>query len=762
MAALSGAAALIHQLLWTRRLIDLLGAGHESSARVFGCFFLGLALGAALMAWLRPRVKRPWRWFASAEAMIGLLSMPAILLPYWTAWMWPALGMDALQDARGAWVKLWVSIVVVVPPALAMGTTLPILGFAVLRDRAHLQRQGIWLYAVNTFGGVLGLALAVLFLLHWLGAAGTMWAAVALNGLAMLLALFADRHDAATLQSVPTTHADERDNDAVRSVRRWACGLAFLSGFCILSFEVIALQILMLIAPLSFYAPAALLMGVILLLAFAAALTPLLTRGPRAPERLIGWALMGAGLMSVLTPPLFFLAVDLFAQGAAPSTFYEWMWNLIGLVLLSLGPALALAALIFPGVLAWSGTAGRDPEGRRWGWLLAANGVGGWLGAEGAYRWLLPWLGPHQALGVIGLLYLLAGIVWSLHSRSRKIHVTLLILLLGLALGAVHWWLPTLPLISDHNRLTLVELKSGREGTVAVVDVKEGGRSLLMSNQYVLGSTASRWAQERQAHLPLLLHPNPRRVAAIGLATGITPAGVLMHDAVEQLTVIELSPLVVDLAQSYFADYQRGLFTDPRVTIAVEDGRTFMAAAHNEYDVILGDLFLPWGPGEARLYSVEHFAAVRAALRPGGVFCQWLAMYQLTPDQFNIIAATFQEVFPVTYVVINDFGAYPSLGLVGFRDADWDWAVIDRRLHEARATGWDDALMRSLYAIRLLSMGQLKPLGHIPINTLDNMRVELDAGRLKVVADPAQTYLFGRRWIDWLDTLPLEQPGDDF
>jgi hypothetical protein len=42
----SGAAAFGDEVLWTRRMIDLLGASVESSSRVFECFFWGLSLRA--------------------------------------------------------------------------------------------------------------------------------------------------------------------------------------------------------------------------------------------------------------------------------------------------------------------------------------------------------------------------------------------------------------------------------------------------------------------------------------------------------------------------------------------------------------------------------------------------------------------------------------------------------------------------------------------------------------------------------------------
>ncbi|HMP76718.1 MAG TPA: hypothetical protein PKE12_10535 [Kiritimatiellia bacterium] len=746
IALFSGAAALMHQVLWTRRLVDLLGAGQEASARVLGCFFLGLAAGSAAAVWLRPRVRRPWRWVAGAEAAVALLSLPTLFLPAWTGWIWPALGADALMGAPGAWTKLVVSTLAILPPATAMGMCLPLLGQALLRGQASLDRHGIRLYAINTLGGVLGLAAVALFLLERFGAGGAMFVALATSGPIIGLALLADRGEGGA-RSPEVLAVAPRPPGWGR-----ALALAFCSGAAVLAFEVAALHLLMLHASLSFHSPAALLLVVIALLAAGAAMVPVLIRRLGSAARLLRCALVLAGVCTIAAPFGFDCARRWIEQGNAPVSFAGWFGEISLLALLSFGPAVCAAALVFPSIFAWLGGPGHDPAGRRWGWLLAANGVGGWIGAELAHRLLLPGLGPQAAIGAIGLAYAAGAVICPGAWRGR--FVALGLGLLG-AIVVVHA-VPALPVIDTHGRLTIVELRTGREGTVAVVDVRDGGRSMLLGNQYVLGSTASRLEQERQAHWPLLLHPAPARVALIGLATGSTAAGALQHEAVRRADVIELSPLVVDLARRHFAEVHRNLFDDPRAHIVIEDGRTFIAASPGVYDVIAGDLFLPWGPGEARLYSVEHFRAVRAALKEGGVYCQWLAMYQLTPAHFFSIAATFQKVFPRTYLVLNDFGAYPAMGLVGFREGDWDWGVVHRRLGELRDAGWDDPLMRDLHAMRVLALGRLAPLEGHRLNTLGNMHIELAAGRLHAVADPARTYLFGRRWVEWLDTIPLD------
>jgi len=79
MAFLSGAVALSHELLWTRRLIDLLGATQDVTGRVLGLFFLGLSLGGWLATrWNKTNQNSAIR-LGIAELSIAVLSLPALL-----------------------------------------------------------------------------------------------------------------------------------------------------------------------------------------------------------------------------------------------------------------------------------------------------------------------------------------------------------------------------------------------------------------------------------------------------------------------------------------------------------------------------------------------------------------------------------------------------------------------------------------------------------------------------------------------------------
>jgi hypothetical protein len=105
------------------------------------------------------------------------------------------------------------------------------------------------------------------------------------------------------------------------------------------------------------------------------------------------------------------------------------------------------------------------------------------------------------------------------------------------------------------------------------------------------------------------------------------------------------------------------------VRFVATDARHFVRATNRRYDVIVGDLFVPWRSGEGGMYTREHFRAVRDALGPGGLFCQWLPLYQVRPDELRTIVATFVDVFPHVSAWWLYFNAEePAIGLVGSND----------------------------------------------------------------------------------------------
>ncbi len=763
LSLLSGAAALGHQLLWTRRLIDLLGAGAESSSRVFGVFFLGLALGSAAAFFLVRKIRSPWRWMAGAEVAIALLALPVYFLPAWSGLIWPAMGPDLLAGSWGGWVKLGLSFALLLPPAFLMGWFLPLLAAAVLDGKKDLQRHGVRLYGWNTLGGVAGLALTAAVFLPVLGAPGAFAAVIGLNLLtaAGCVHLESQTGPGKVVIPRPPAPAEVGSNPAARS---GVYGLVFISGFGVLALEVAFLEMIMLVATLSFYAPAGILFCVILLLAAAAFAAGPLQRIVAIPALVT--ASLAAAAVAAGAAPLIFFGLSFHTGGLPPADYFSFF--LIRLTLFTLlvcGPAFFLAGLVFPLLTAWSGIREGDARGRGWGRLLAINGLGGLCGAEVAYRWLLPEWGLYGAVWFVGALYA-AGAFWTAYflAEAPKQRLVCRLAAVGGAALLILFLRPvqSLVTVNPFARIDVVEEWSGREGTLAVVEREDFGRGILVYNQYMLGTTSARHDQARQAHLPLMLHPAPEKVAFIGLATGITPGAALLHGGVREVLAIELSGTVTGAARDYFGDYQNGLFTDSRSRVVVEDGRTYIASSPGRFDLVAGDLFLPWGPGEARLYSREHFEAVRASLKPGGIFCQWLPLYQLTPDDLRIILRTFQDVFPDTHLFLNGFRPGSSaLALVGFKDgATLDWRTVEARAREERAHGrLRDPFLRHRSGTELLYLGKARPDPDGPRHTLTNMRIELQAGRERVTGDPSRKYISGERWGEFVAAFHAEAEG---
>jgi len=750
----SGMAALGHELLWTRRMIDLLGASTESSARVFECFFLGLSLGAAFMSFLLPRIRRHWHILGWVELGVAVLSVPALLLPQWTGWIWPDLGPDRLVSWQGSAIKTLLSSFILLPPTFLMGMTLPMLIATVVTANPYDSKREILLYAANTIGGVVGLGVVVLISLHTIGSTGSMLLMMGINVGVAVRCFLRGRRDVVPAARPESLQSVTRMS--LTSIDKLPLIFAFFSGAGVLSLEVLGLALANLSAPLSFYPQGSILICVILLLAAAAWLVAKIRVRPGMPVQILSVSMAATGLAAALAPTIFFhlpgVANGLFGYG---DSFEQFLLVLAGTTLASLGPALLFAGTIFPAITLWSKRED-SVAGRRMGLLLAVSGLGGIAGTEIAYRLLLPSFAVHVSMGVVGLFYGLASLVLGLIQKDTRSGRFLWSLTAFLAVCIViSSILVDLPVYYQAKLYKVVDLHVGREGSLAVV---EDGRSRVMifDNQYTLGGTWVTPSLRRQAHLPLLLHPAPAKVGFIGLGTGITASGALEHKAVESITAVELSALVAESAARNFDKFNHGICHNPKAKILVEDARIYLEASKDSFDVIIGDLFTPWRPGEASLSSLEEFRAVQAALREGGVFCQWIELTQWTPEQFQVAAATFRRVFGHLYLFRAGFGTGSvPVGLVGFKSGSPDWSTVASRSESERRDGHlVDPLCRHPEGVAMLYLGEFVPLREFEnqINTLNNLRIELSASRQVVLIDSGTHYSgSGDPWLRLLD-----------
>ena len=468
--------------------------------------------------------------------------------------------------------------------------------------------------------------------------------------------------------------------------RRFVLALAALSGFTALGLEVLWTRMVALAIVNSVYAFTAVLVAFLAALALGATLARVLARRVADPAPALQVLLGLAALATLFSGTMFRVVTGSPPAIGRAADFGAYVFSVAGVLALSIVPAALAVGLVFPFLLKVEEARGAGPAGARVGRLAAANTTGALLGALAAGFLLPAALGLWASISLLAGLYGVALLFAPGASPAGRLS--------GAAAGALVLAMAGLHALGDapagerwdlRKDETVIARYEGSAGSVRVVK-RRGHLKLRLNNSYTLGGTAEpRW-EHYQAHIPLCLHGEPKRVFFLGMGTGITAGAALRHD-VEQVRVAEIVPEAVQAAREHFGPWVGGLFEDPRAEVVAEDARTILRGLDDTYDVIIGDLFLPWRRGTALLYTQEHFAAVRARLAPGGLFAQWLPLYQFSEEAFHGVVASFLAVFGEATLWRGDFfGSRPIVALVGrVGNEPWDhertiarWSALER------------------------------------------------------------------------------------
>lgn len=341
-------------------------------------------------------------------------------------------------------------------------------------------------------------------------------------------------------------------------------------------------------------------------------------------------------------------------------------------VILVAGPTSFLIGALFASAASQAVKANPAAFGRWYGLNLIASGIAGWIFLGGVapvagILWTLPLLA-----------FLMIGLAWRLGLKMPW----------AIAIGfstALVGWLPrtSWPVRSAPQGERLLQAWEGMSSTVMVTEDATQRRTLRVNRRFQMGGTAVAVAQKRQADLPLLLHPNPRRALFLGAGTGITANRALVYKDLASDSV-ELLPEVLAV-RAWFEDKTRQLAPGASLRFLAGDARRWVGASGEAYDVIAGDLFHPGLDGVAGLYTREHFERVRRSLREGGLFCQWLPVYQLDEALLKLVTRTFLAVFPDAQAWVLHFNAdLPVLALVGGQRGPIDLSYWVKRTEEPR------------------------------------------------------------------------------
>src|SRR5579884_664066 len=241
----SGISGLIYQVLWLRVLSLVFGVTIFAVSTVLASFMAGLAVGSYGAGKLADRLRNPLAAYGATEVLIGLTALvtPELILGLQGVYhaLYEALGGAPLLVGG---VRIVLAFLILLVPTSLMGATLPIVVKSSLMRTESLSHNVSLLYAVNTFGAIVGAASAGFFLVGSLGIRSTTNVAAALNLLVGLSALLAARFlvgsaDAPAGEADPAEAAPDTAVAVPATAQRlvfWAFGL---SGFISLAYEVV-------------------------------------------------------------------------------------------------------------------------------------------------------------------------------------------------------------------------------------------------------------------------------------------------------------------------------------------------------------------------------------------------------------------------------------------------------------------------------------------------------------------------------------------
>ena len=664
MFVLSGLAALIYQVVFSKALALTFGSQATATYTVLAVYMGGMALGAWLGGRLAAQRPDALKLYALCELGIGAycVATPWIFEAIQAAYVTLATG--TMPDAGALTIfRVLLGAVALMLPTVLMGATLPILARFFEGRAASLGSSVALLYGANTVGAALGALLSGYVIIPALGLGKTTLLAAVLNFVVVWLAL--SLHGRAGLQSPPPAvpvYALLAEEGGARRLGGLALAILGAGGIVTLALEVNYIHLLAVVAGNSAYAFSLMLFTFLLGLAAGAELARRLLTLALPLPLVLAWfefalaAVILAGVYLWDGLPAYFASFE--SHPLAREFGAREVVRGLACFVAMFPPAVMIGA-IYPLAMEGVGRAHAERPIAALGRAAALNTAGNIVGVLAAGFWLLPAIGALRSIQLLAVICLALGtlalawtalrrrpLAWApavavvalLAAQPRSLDYT------ALASGAnVYFAAQAFGRVIDH-----AESVDGGLTTVTAIAApgKEALRVLLTNGKFQgtndLGGEGV--AQSGIALSPLLHTPARERALVIGYGTGMTAR--VLHDAgFAALDIVDLSADIVRLANRHFGDVNGQVTSRPGVHTSVTDGRNFLLLQERTYGLISLEVSSIWFAGAAALYNREFYALAKRRLAAGGVLQQWLQLHNIHPQDVLTILGTVRAEF---------------------------------------------------------------------------------------------------------------------
>lgn len=760
---LSGAAALVLQVLWTRMLGHVFGATALAVSTTLTAFMMGLALGAFLGGRWAPRLKQPLVVFALLETSVGLygLLVPGLLdlMPAVQRFIGIELGIGFIGYSL---LRFVIVTAILILPTTAMGATLPVLAEGVVKRGPEIASRVGRLYAANTFGAVVGALTAGFVLIPKLGIETTVLLAAGIDlfvaGLVLLLyrlgggarILLRERRqptaDEVLLELEPIV-----PEDVTPAAARVALVAFLVSGGAAMTLEVLWTRAVGVVIGASTYAFTLILGTFLVGLALGAYVMARRIDRMRHPVLALAYVQLSVGVLaavgSVLVDQLpHWLHAAATAREASFGSIYVRSFFIASAVML---PATLALGAVMPLVVRILSPEGKEHAGPVVARAYTVNTVGAILGSFLAGFVILPLIGVEQGLKLASLLSIAVALMLAVVRAPRpRVLVALaaaaavgIFMLPSWNVGA--WTAGMFRYYLARNVYKqgfeftgkIVYHRDGLASTVTVeTDDDEKGFSLKVNGKVDASDAGDMPTQVLSGLLPVLFSPEAARVLVIGYGSGVTSGAALRSTAVERLVLVELEEAVYEAANRFFAHVNRRPPEDPRFEAVIDDGRNYLLAREETFDVIISEPSNPWMTGAASLFTEDFFRIVQRRLAPGGVYLQWLQLYELSPRSIRTLYRTLTHVFPHVVVFSPSPRSNDTLVLAAESPLQLRRAVLERLFEDPKIRTElqraDVHVAEDFFGLFLAGDEEARQLaGAGPLNTDDNAFIEFAAPR---------------------------------
>jgi spermidine synthase len=799
----SGLTGLIYQILWTRMIVKIIGSAPFAVTIVLTVFMGGLGLGSYLASRTIDQIKDPLklvRLYGILELVIGAYGIVFPLLLILFRPLYAVIYNQLFHYFLGYNLITFAGcLLILLIPVTCMGATLPILSRFFITKMSRVGTHVGRLYGTNTIGAAAGALLCGFWLIQAFGVWGSLAFAVALNTIIGILCILVSHTlkksgrppKKMTKAQILTREkkSSEPDYSPMAGFTRVSALTIFaVSGFCAMAYEVIWTQLLGLIVGPTTYSFTIVLVTFITGLALGSLFFGWLSDRVKSTMHLLLLTQFAAALFALLLSQILGNSQIFFAK-----LIYHFKDHFTLLALLKASilfvfmffPTFCLGAT-FP-LVGKIYTRSLSQTGRSIGFAYAINSGGAILGSFIAGFFLIPLLGKEQGLRPVIALQLFTSLiiggflVWKARERLKNGLLIVLpaLLVLVLLMYFPHWDRQMLS-VGKYHRFDHPEIReigwvealfSGTdwfsqyidgevvyfgEGIAGFTTVLKTEFDILGNKGYALYSSGKPEAssqldmdtQTLSAHVPLLLHKDPKTVLVVGLASGVT-AGEVLHYPVERLDVIDINRQVVG-ASNFFRPWNNHVLSNPKTKLIIQDARAHMELSNRKYDVISAEPSNPWMAGLATLFTEDFFTLVRDRLTDDGIFAQFIHTYQMDWPTFALVGRTFSKVFPNSLLMrTNPSSLGPDFLLLGFKgNAGFKEHVATNSVRFARQS--KNVVLndpRVLYPL-IVSEDLQRLFGDGPVNSDAKPWLEFSAPKLLHTNDPMiRERLNANRWL---------------